>query len=432
MRSRTLLFESFISRRYLLSREHKALVSVITVISIMGVMVGVAALITVIAVMDGFDETLVGKMTGTYSHLEILPKYQGGIREYEKLVEETAEGKGIVAAAPMIRRQAFLQRTTGIESNKLGAMILGVDPEQEKRVTTTLDRVMIRNPEWSEKNPTAPVFIETDKVALGFREIILGNELATRLEVVPGYPNYDTLYAITKLSKTPNGPWAKINQLKVVGTFKSGLYDVDSNFGFVTLDTMQTIFMIEDEVDVIHARVDNPTRVSEYAARLEIKMTPYYAVRTWKELSPDFFYALKLEKIAMFVILLLIVIVASFNIIGTLIMVTMQKTREIGILKSMGAGRREIKRIFLLHGIAIGILGTGLGVALGFGLCHILRVIDFGLPPAVYGIQTLPVLIKPLTVLIIVVSSFSLCVLAAVIPAIQASRMDPVEALRYE
>lgn len=409
-----MLFENYISRRYLLSQEHKALVSIITVISILGVMVGVAALITVIAVMDGFDETLIKKMTGTYSHIEIVPPYQMGIQNYEKLVEDVSSVPGVVAAAPLLRRQAFLQPTTGIETQKLGALILGIDPVQERRVTTVLDNMI-----QGKREP-------------GFREIILGNELARRLGVTPGNPEYDTVYAITKLAKTANGPWAKINQLKVTGIFKSGLYDVDSNFGFVSMATMQHIFLLEDEADVVHARVEFPARVSEYARRLSEKLEPFYTVRTWKELSPDFFYALKLEKVVMFIILLLIVVVAAFNIIGTLIMVTTQKTREIGILKSMGASNRNIMRIFLLHGITIGVFGTGMGVLLGMALCFVLKKIKYGLPPAVYGIQTLPVLLKPTTVLIIVACSFILCMIAAVIPAIQASRMDPVEALRYE
>jgi lipoprotein-releasing system permease protein len=410
----TLLFESFISRRYLLSKEHKALVSIITIISILGVTVGVAALITVISVMDGFDATLIKKMTGTYSHIEIRSAFPQGIIDYDKLTDDIEAREGIVAASPMIRRQAFLQKSTGIETQKVGALLMGIDTIRERKVSTVLDKIV------------------RGRMELGYREILLGEELARRLGVDPDAPGNNSIYAITKLAKTANGPWAKINQLKVTGTFKSGLYEVDSNFAYVSMGTMQKIFLLDDMADLIHAKVESPIHVSKYSEPIEEKYSPYFIIRTWKELSPDFFYALKLEKIVMFIILLLIVVVASFNIIGTLIMVTTQKTREIGILKSMGASNKSIKRIFLLHGITIGAFGTGIGVIVGIVLCLILQKIEFELPPAVYGIKTLPVLIKPLTVWLIVASSMFLCVVAAVIPAYQASRMDPVEALRYE
>lgn len=405
-------FERFISLRYLFSRERRLLVSVISIISILGVALGVTALITVIGVMDGFDEELIEKLMGIFSHVEVWGNWRQPISNYDELLTKIkAEVPEVIGVAPVIARQALLQRDTGIESPKAGVELRGIDVQRELMVTNIARTIV------------------AGKSAPGSRGVILGEQLALRLGVMIG----DNIYAITRLAKTATGPFAKTARLRVDGIFKSGLYEVDANFAYTDLKTMQEIFIIPDEIDFIHLRIKDPYNVQEAKKKVQAVVGPMFLSRGWNEINPDFFKALRLEKLAMFVILLLIIVVAAFNIIGTLIMITTQKTREIGIIKSMGATNGSVMRIFLYYGVLIGVIGILLGLLLGLSLCYILaNYIHYDLPDAIYGIDTLPVKVKPITVLLIVVCTLIICSVASILPAWQAAKLHPVEALRYE
>jgi lipoprotein-releasing system permease protein len=408
-------FEFFVSRRYLASRERRGLISLITIISIGGVAVGVAALIIVIAVMDGFDKELMERIMGSSSHITILRSWAGPntIGNYREIVATAESDPDVVAAAPLISRQALLsvERRVGADT-MVGIRIEGFDLQREQHVTSFIRDI------W--RGSAEP----------GERDIVLGIVLAQSLRLWIDEP----VYALTKMKQFATGPHPKIAPLRVCGIFKTGLYEVDANCAYMSLDAAQRIFLLGDVADQIHLRVRDPYRLAPVIHRLKEKLNdPTLTIRGWDELNPDFFAALKLEKVVMFVILLLIVLVAALNIIGTLVMIVIEKTREIGILRSMGTSQRQILRVFLLQGLIVGLFGIVIGMAIGFFVCWSLNTwFPIELPAGVYGISRMPVLVRGETVLIIVVSALAICLIASLLPAWRASRLEPTTALRYE
>ncbi len=414
-------FESFVSKRYLLSREGGSLVNLITTVSVLGVSVGVMALVVVISVMDGFDKTLVDRMMGVFAHVEIWPAGAGEsaeftTEEYERILAVLDAHPGIVGAAPLVQRKSFFQTSTGSSAEKYAAIIRGLDVPRERKVTHLADNIV--------RGTGEP----------GPGEVVLGGELARKLGVLEG----DELYAFggKVVSTGGRGPTAKISKLRVAGIFKTGLYDVDDNFAYTSVETIQRLTLTEGRISSIHIRVKDPDRAEDVAYSLRKQVPVPAMLRTWEEINPEFFKALWVEKVAMFVILSLIIVVASLNIIGTLVMVVTQKTREIGILKSMGASDAMILRVFLYHGVFIGIVGTSLGTVCGLWLCRFVeRDIDkiFQLPAAVYGMDRLPVIVDWWPVMTLIIgSSLVICTLAGIVPAFRAARLNPVEALRYD
>ncbi len=412
-------YEMFIGLRYLRAKRKQTFVSLITLISIAGVMVGVTALIVVIAVMNGFKEDLRDKILGVTSHV-VISRFDGNISKYQEVRAKVGEVSGVNAATPFIYTQVMISSRKAIS----GAVLRGIEPKTASKVinlpknlrTGSLEELEAENkPEGMRSTPG----------------IILGNELARNIGASRGEP----VTVISPLGRlTPLGRVPRSQTFRVAGIFDSGMYEYDSTIAYVSLWAAQRFLGIGDRVTGIEVRVDDIYEADRVARAIGKALGGYpYWSRDWMRMNKNLFSALKLEKIVMFIILTLIILVAAFNIVGTLIMVVIEKTRDIAILKSMGATRRSIMKIFLIEGAVIGLVGTLLGLLGGYTLCTLLATYKFiELPSDVYYISTLPVKMNPLDVALIALAAIVITLAASVYPAWQASRFDPAEAIRYE
>ena len=420
-------FEFFVSLRHLKAKREQKFISLNTWISIGGVALGVMALIVVIAVMSGFGKDLRDKILGTNSHIVITNINQSGMDNFEFVLKKVMEVKGVEAAGPFILNQVML--TFG--DNSSGVVIRGVDPNRGAMVSD-LEKNMVRG--------EIAVLRKNKNVSSGpYREkIILGKELAHKL----GVQMDDTVSMVAPASHlTPMGLVPKIKLYKVVGLFESGMFEYDSSLAFVSIQSAQKFFSMNEKVSGIEIRVDDIDHADKIAESLQERLGfPYYA-RDWMRMNKNLFSALRLEKIVMFIILILIILVAAFNIVSTLFMVVMEKTKEIAILKSMGASRASIMKIFSFQGLIIGVTGTLIGCIGGLAIVPNLNDIVgfienlFGItafPSDVYYLDKLPSEIQYLDSFLIVVFSIAICFLASLYPAWRASRIDPVDGLRYE
>ena len=420
-------FEFFVSLRHLKAKREQKFISLNTWISIGGVALGVMALIVVIAVMSGFGKDLRDKILGTNSHIVVTNITHSGMDNFEFVLKKVMEVKGVKAAAPFILNQVML--TFG--DNSSGVVVRGVDPNR-KAMVSDLEKNMVRGElEMLRKNKNVTSGPHREK-------IILGKELAHKL----GVQMDDTVSMVAPASHlTPMGLVPKIKLYKVVGLFESGMFEYDSSLAFVSIQSAQKFFSMKEKVSGIEIRVDDIDRADKIAESLQGNLGfPYYA-RDWMRMNKNLFSALRLEKIVMFIILILIILVAAFNIVSTLFMVVMEKTKEIAILKSMGASRTSIMKIFSFQGLIIGVTGTLIGCIGGLAIVPNLNEIVgfienlFGItafPSDVYYLDKLPSEIQYLDSFLIVVFSIAICFLASLYPAWRASRMDPVDGLRYE
>lgn len=420
-------FEWFVAWRYLFNRQRRALVSVITIISMAGVAVGVAALITVIGVMDGADELLFGRIADLYPHVRIQDLRGSESRLDSELLARLRADERIAYAEPVIQKQAIAQVHRGIDAPKKGVILLGVDRVGAGELYDILDTDLVQGVATTVVDPETGE--EGEVVELGPRDVLIGGPLAGQLGA--GLNRRLIVIAASNPVRTATVPVFKQLKFRVVGHFKSGFYEFDANTAVVSEAAMRELFRVpEGGFDFIHVKLKDPFTATKYKRELGLEM-PFY-VTTWAEENGQFFSALKLEKYAMFIILLLIIFVAAFNIIGTLILMVIDKTREIGILRAIGAGRRVVARIFLLNGVLIGLVGTAIGLVIGLVLCALIPIAPLEMPAAIYNFDHLPVEVRPLTVITIVVSSMAICTLAALFPAMQAARLHPVEALRHD
>lgn len=392
-------YEWWISWRYLLTKRKERFISLISLISILGVAVGVMALIVVISVMNGFDNDLRDKIIGANAHL--LIEKEGGIRDSDGLIRQISRVEGVVACSPYINGQAMLRAKDRV----VGVTAKGIDPQRELQVSRIGKYLISGDLSFSDK--------ET---------IVIGKELANNF----GLDLKSRVYLVSPVSGLSF-------PLRVCGIFNSGMYEFDANLVFLDLKEAENIFGAAGMVSGIEVKIKDLYSAPKIKRVIQDILGFPYMVRTWMELNKNLFSALKLEKTTMFIILALIVLVACFNIVSTLIMMVIEKCKDIGILKSIGATNRSIKKIFTWEGLTIGLVGTALGTILGLSLCYILKRYQFiKLPPDIYYIDRLPVEVQWQDTAIIVLASIVISLLSTLYPAWQAARLDPVEALRYE
>ncbi len=406
-------FELFIGGRYLRAKK-KAFISLITYLSIAGVAVGVMALIVVIAVMSGFEADLKSRILGGQAQV-ILMRHGGPLADYQEVLRQVAAVDGVAAATPFIYTQIMLRSASSVA----GAVLRGVEPETVGRVLTTLAEVNL---------PEGRGAAEGEGAAIP--GIVLGRELAKNAGVVKG----DVVQLISPRGMlSPVGHIPAMKQFRVTGYFESGMYEYDQTFAYIHLHDAQRLLKMGETVSGIEIRVTDIYRAREVADAILDRVGPAYYARDWMQLNRNLFKALKLERRVMFIILTLIVLVAAFNIASSLIMMVMGKTKDIAILKAMGATEASIRKVFVLNGMVIGTLGTGAGSLLGLLLCFLLKRYDIHeLTGDIYYFTTrLPVKVEVFDVAAIVVSALVICFLATIYPARQAARLNPVDAIRY-
>jgi lipoprotein-releasing system permease protein len=412
-------YELFIGLRYLKAKRKQTFISLITFISIGGVMVGVTALIVVLAVMNGFKEDLRDKILGVTSHV-VVSRFDGPMAGYQNVMAQVEKIPGVVAATPFIYSQVLISSGQAVS----GAVLRGFDPETAGKVISLARNLRGVNLEELGRREEQP-----DQQ--GLPPIIVGNELAKNLGVGRG----DALTVISPLGRlTPLGQVPRSQVFRVAGIFESGMYEYDSSLAYVPLAAAQRFLGLGDKVTGIELRVEDIYQADRVASNVGKLLGgfPFWS-RDWMSMNRNLFSALKLEKIVMFIILTLIILVAAFNIISTLIMVVMEKTRDIAILKSMGATNQSIMAIFMIEGLIIGVVGTLLGLVGGFVLCKLLATYQFvQLPRDVYYISTLPVKLDALDVTLTALAAIVISLVATLYPAWQASRLEPAEAIRYE
>lgn len=408
--------ELFIALRYLKARKKGFFAFLTTLIAVGGTTLGVGALVITLSVMSGFQRDIRDKILGIQPHI-VMTRTDGDVfTGYGRILQSLKENKDIVSSSPFIYRQGIIRsigKNNEADSGKsysTGIIVKAVDYKDEDAMVGLSRQIQVCE-------------IGFDGLKAG--EIMLGSEIAKSLSVTAGDE-------AVLMFPSDFGSMPKMYKFKVAALFHSGMYDFDSSLGFIDLSYAQKIFAMEDEISGISVQTGKFDNASSVAARLQREFVYPYRVKAWTEMNKNLFSALKLEKIMMFLILGLIILVAAFNIISNLLLLSVQKSKEIGIMSAMGFSKFSIAKIFFYEGLVVGLLGTFLGLALGTGISLILKKFEiFKLPQGIYYVDRLPVAIIPSDIFSVAVCAFIITVIAGIYPAYQVSKLDPLEAIRY-
>jgi len=445
-------FELFVATRYLRAKRRQAFIGVITAISILGVAAGVASLIVALAINNGFRQDLQQRLLGSTSHVSLLRVQSDGIKEWPALLERLRHERHVVAAAPAIYEQVLISRGPRAR----GAVLKGMIPSYERRVSDLLSTVRIGSADAleetsggatasqdsnSDNNSTStadrsvrPTTADSladvhDRVA-AMPPIILGKDMADELGAGVGSV---VLVTSPQGELTPFGMVPKYNRFRVVGIFNSGFYDYDTSWAFTRLSDAQRLFGLGDLISVIQFKVDDIYQADGIGKELEQAAGQGFMATSWMEQNRALFRSLRLERLVTFITIGLIVFVAALNILISLTMIVMEKTKDIAVLRSMGTRKSQIRRLFVAQGLLIGLIGTSIGLVLGFALSWAgARYHLISLAPEVYSIDYVPFAPRALDGVLVALVAIGISFVATMYPSWSAARILPAEALRYE
>src|SRR5664279_2015807 len=429
-------FELFVAARYLRAKRRQAVIGVITIISVVGVAAGVAALIIALAINNGFRQDLQDRLLGSSSHINLLRVEADGIRNWRALLSQLTTQPHVMAGAPAIYEQVLISRGARAQ----GAVLKGIIPAEENKVSDLLNSVNVGSAaalsvpqattssqppsESDEPNPFSA------RITASLAPIVLGKDMADQLGATVG-----SLVTVTSPQGelTPFGIVPKYARFKVIGIFTSGFYDYDNTWAFIRLSDAQHLFDLSDVVSVLEFKVDNIYQAAEIGRNLEAVAGKGFMSTNWMEQNRALFRALRLERVVTFITIGLIVFVAALNILISLIMMVMEKTRDIAVLVSMGAKKRQVRRIFMYQGLLIGMIGTVLGLVAGYllswaaGHYHLVS-----LSAEVYSIDYVPFAPRAFDGVLVAIVAIGVSFIATLYPSWSAASVLPAEALRYE
>jgi len=403
-------FELFLARRYLTARRKQAFISVITFVSILGVTIGVMALVIALSLITGFQEDVQDKILGATSHLMVSDLSGQGMKDYKELSEKIKKLPEVESVSPVIYNTVLITSP----AKNAGALLKGLDFAEELSASSWLRQL------------SAGGLPESDNQD----QILLGKDLAASLGVSVG----DVVNVLIPSGRlTPLGLLPRTRSFRVCGIFNSGLYEFDSSTALITLELAQKLFSLPSKISYLQVRIENIFQAEKVAEKIHVISSPNIYVTTWMELNRSLFSALKLEKTLLFLTITLIVVVAALNIIAGLVLMVMEKTRDIGVLMAMGATSNHVRKIFFLQGAIIGVVGTAMGLSLGLFWCWIANTFKLiKVPVDIYQISYIPFHPRVFDLAAVVLVTLTITLISTLFPSRRAARIDPVMALKYE